>query len=133
MELREKQKLEAIERIKILKFHPNVKKEFEKEDKLNYSENGILYWVDDDMKKYIEQFEEKTKCLVYHVIKNHFGFGTCYSFLYISSYEEEWQLERDDLKYNQPIVYVENVSDDTCSEFGRIGIEPLFGAVIRTA
>ena len=91
------------------------------------------YLKKDNIKKYVQQFEEKTGYLVYHVIKDELPFGLCYSFLYVTSFEEEWKLEREDLKHNVPIAYVKNVSDDTCSEFGRIGIKSVIGGIIRTA
>lgn len=88
--LKKKQVEEAIRRIKLLNLHSNVKNEFEEKGKLNYSENAILLWCDKTIMEYVKVFEERTDCIVYHVIKNHFEFGTCYSFLYVSSHEEDW-------------------------------------------
>lgn len=46
--LRERQMQEALQRMRILKLHPNVILEFTTEHKLNKSfEVGILYWLED--------------------------------------------------------------------------------------
>ena len=43
-----KQKQEAIARMKLLKLHGNVIREFEKEGIVNLSENGgFLYWLNE--------------------------------------------------------------------------------------
>lgn len=75
----------------------------------------------------------ETGYLVYHVIDNPTSIGRMHSYLYVSSNEEEWGQDRQDLIDGCPIVYVENVDDELLSEFGCIGIEPRNGGVIRTA
>lgn len=59
-------------------------------------------------------------------------FGELLSFLYVSQHTEEWEYERRDLKYNCPLVYVANLTDEICSEFGHIEIRPCVGGVIQT-
>ena len=56
----EKKKIEAIARMQQLKLHPNIIKEFEKDNILNLSENGgFLYWLTDEQKSHVEAFENK--------------------------------------------------------------------------
>ena len=124
------QKKEAIERMKILGLHPNVIKDF-KQGILNYSEKGILFWVNDEWKKYIENFEQEYNCLVYHIIHNQTEFGELLTMLYVSDDKEEWSRDRQDLKECCAYAYVENIDDPYCSEIGYVAIKPLFGGVIR--
>ena len=63
MTFKEKQKQEAIARLKMLKVMPNVVKDFEKNGRVYYSErqnkffNAILYWLDNN-EKYVEIVKE---------------------------------------------------------------------------
>lgn len=78
-------------------------------------------------------FSGCNKMVADHVIDNPTSIGRMHSYLYVSSNEEEWEQDRQDLKDGCPIVYVENVDDELLSEFGSIGIEPRNGGVVRTA
>lgn len=130
---RELQKVEAIERMRMLNLHSNVINEFRNQGKVNLSENGgFLYWLDDSQKQLVAEFEKKHNTLVYHVIHNNTVFGEMLAFLYVSDSEEEWEMDREDLKNGIALAYVENVSNKCCSEFGSIGIQPSFGGLIRT-
>ncbi len=129
-----KQKLEAIERMKLLNIYPNTMKEFEKEGIVNLSENGgFLFWLDSEQQAIVNEFEAEYDALVYHVIHSFTEFGELYSLLYVSKHEDEWKDDKDDLKAGYPIAYVKNVDDDFCSEFGSIGIKQQFGGLVRTA
>ena len=131
--LREKQKQEAIERMKMLKIYSQAIKEFEKENVINVSEHGgILFWIDDEQQEMIKRFEEKYNAVVYHVIHNYTEFGELYSLLYVSQHENEWDYDKDDIKHNIALCYVVNKDEENFSEFGSIGIKPQYGGVIRT-
>ena len=131
--LREKQKQEAIERMKMLKIYSQAIKEFEKENVINVSEHGgILFWLDDEQQEMIKRFEEKYNAVVYHVIHNYTEFGELYSLLYVSQHEQEWDYDKDDIKHDIALCYVVNKDEENFSEFGSIGIKPQFGGVIRT-
>ena len=131
--LREKQKQEAIERMKMLKIYSQAIKEFEKENVINVSEHGgILFWLDDEQQEMIKRFEEKYNAVVYHVIHNYTEFGELYSLLYVSQHENEWEYDKDDIKHNIALCYVVNKDEGNFSEFGSIGIKPQYGGVIRT-
>ncbi len=128
-----KQKLEALERMKLLKLNKNIIKEFEKENVVNMSENGgYLYWLDSDQQAIVDDFETKHDALVYHVIHDYTQSGELYALLYVSKYKNEWQDEKKELKCGYALVYVKNVTDDWCSEFGSIGIKPQLGGLVRT-
>lgn len=129
-----KQKTEALKRMKLLKLHSNIIKEFEKEDILNLSENGgFLYWLTDEQKSYVEDFENKYNSLVYHVIHDYTAFGELLTFLYVSDSEEEWETDREELTDGYACAYVKNLDDDCCSEFGGICFKTQYGGLVRTA
>lgn len=131
---REDKKREAIERMKILKLHSNVIRDFREDDKLNMSENGgFLYWLDEAQQELVREFEEQNKALVYHVLHNIVGGDEHLAFLYVSDYEEEWEYDREDLLSGYPLAYVKNLSYDIDSEFGSIGVKPNIGGLCRTA
>lgn len=130
---REQKKVEALERMKLLKLNKNIIKEFEKENVVNMSENGgYLYWLDSDQQAIVDDFETKHDALAYHVIHDYTQFGELYALLYVSKYKKEWQDEKRELKCGYALAYVKNVTDDWCSEFGSIGIKPQLGGLVRT-
>ena len=132
--MKTKQRTEALKRMELLKLHENVIDDFKEIALLNQSEHGgILYWVEGETEKKIREWEEKTGNLVYHVIHDYTEFGELLSLLYVSQYEDEWEMERDDLVDGYPLAYVMNLTDDWCSEYGSIGIRPQWGGVVRTA
>ncbi len=120
--------------MKLLKLHPNIIREFEREDIVNLSENGgFLYWLTDEQKTFVEEFEETNNALVYHVIHNDTEFGELLTFLYVSDDEEEWQCDREELADGYACAYVKNVDDDCCSELGGICFKTQYGRLVRTA
>ena len=132
--MKAKQRTEALKRMELLKLHENVIDDFKEIALLNQSEHGgILYWVEGEMEKKIREWEEKTGNLVYHVIHDYTEFGELLSLLYVSTYEEEWETDREDIQDGYALAYVMNLTDDWCSEYGSIGIRPQWGGVVRTA
>lgn len=132
--MREEQKQEALKRMKLLNLHPTVIDEFAEKDKLNLSEfGGFLYWLDELQQRAVEEFEIEYNALVYHVIHSFTEFGELLTFLYVSSYPEEWSMDVRSLQSGMPVAYVKNLSHDCCSEFGSVGIRPNIGGLIRTA
>ena len=130
---REEQKQEAIARMRYLKLYPQVIKEFEKEELVNYSRGGILYWVEGELYDLMREFEKKHHVMVYHIIENYTDFGRLLSFLYVSESKDEWEYDRNDLTEGYALAYVKNMEDDMCSEFGSIFIENRYGGLVRTA
>lgn len=132
MTTREEMKKEAVARMKSLGMLPQAVKEFEKAGVLEQSENrGVLYWLDDETKEMVSKFEQETGCLVFHVILSHTNIGKMYSLLYVCSEEEEWELDREDLKEGIAIAHVINTTMDI-EESGCIGIKPQIGGLVRT-
>lgn len=144
-DLRQLQKTEAIERLKILqdKFElmETVTKEFEKEDTIYYSEyvnhnfQAILYWVTNE-KKYvnlIKEVEEEKNILVYHAILTPTIDGTKLTLLYVSQQRNEWQKERTELQQGYPLAYCINLADPQMAEFGGIQITGSMGGIRQLA
>lgn len=130
--MKEKQRLEAIERMRMLGIHENAIEEFEEEGKIYKSETiGFLYWLNDEEEKLIKNWEEETGNMAYHAIFNNTLFGRMLSILYVSKYEEEWEFDRRDIENNMPIAYVMNLDDEMLSEAGTIVIKRNIGGLIR--
>lgn len=141
MNLKEKQKMEAIKRLQMLKVMPNVIKDFEKNGRVYYSErqnkifNAILYWLDNEEKfvKIVKEKEKKHDILVYHCQLTHTEFGDLLSLLYVSADEDNWEYERQDIQNGITYCYVANLDCEYDSDWGTIGITPSQGGVLRTA
>lgn len=129
----EEKKAEAKSRLITLKVLPNVIREFDEENKVNASEDGILYWLTDEEKKIVKDFENEHNAVVYHCIRNNTEFGKLLALLYVSDSSEEWQYDNDDLSSGYAFAYVHNFDEPLFSEFGSIGIAPRFGGILRTA
>lgn len=141
-ELREKQKLEAVERLKILEkeylLHTNVRKEFEQDEIIYYSESlggafcGILYWLRNkpEFVNIVKKIEEEKNIYVYHCILNHYrDDGDVLTMLYISSDEDFWKNERQELIDGYPCVCSYSFSFPQFSEFGGITITGVNGGI----
>lgn len=104
-----------------------------KEGKIWESEGfGALYELRPEEQQIIDVFEHEHKGYkVYHMIHNKFEFGECYSILYVSNNEDEWEQDREDIKDGYAFVYVANIDEPYCSEFGSIGIKSQFGGLVR--
>lgn len=119
MEDREEMIQEAIKRMKLLKLHQNVIKEFKEEQRLNKSDlnKGILYWLNEEEQKMIEKLEKKYKFMTYHIIHSYSNLGETYEILFIKDNKEEWKAEMEDLKNGYAMARVEVINCSTNSEF----------------
>lgn len=136
---REMQKKEAIKRLELLEkefegqLNPDILKNF-KEGKPCYSyvaADGTTAYIDpiDNDPGYTEltaEFEEQHEALVYHVIVS----GTMLSFLYVNSYEDEWEFQRK-MSGGVIFAYGYNMLDPELSEFGSIQVSVRNGVLVR--
>ena len=129
----ERKKQEALDRMKMLNLYPNIIKEFQQDNTVNMSELGFLYWLTDEQKEYVSEFETEHDALVYHVIHNYTEFGELLTFFYVSDHEEEWEYDRADLKDGYACAYVKNLDEEAFSEFGSVAFKEQFGGLVRTA
>lgn len=137
---RDKQKIEAIRRMKKLGLMDDVISMFSKEDRLYYSERlnkqypAVLYWLDNEpeYEQMVKDFEEETGYLVYHVILTRTKFGKIIDFLFVSTYEDDWEYE---IERCQDGFYVtsqaNNLTDELLSDMGSIVVRPVIGGLER--
>lgn len=90
---------EAVSRMCRLGMMPQVITKFRKQGTVLKSETvGILYDLNDEEKKAVADWEEKSGGIVYAAILSNMVFGRCLALLYVSAEEEEWELDREDLE-----------------------------------
>ena len=131
--MKEKMFNEALERMEMLKLSRQCINAFKKGKVWESEWIGALYECNDDEMKLIKDFEEGHNCLVYHMIHNKFEFGECYTMMIVTSDEDEWKMDREDLSQGYAFVYVKNIDDDNCSEFGSVAIKSNIGGLIRVS
>ena len=108
---------EAVRRMKALGLFSEAIRVFESEGKVLMSEPpiGAVYTPDDELINIISAFEKEYDALVYHVVRSFTEIGVLDTFLYVSDYQEEWELETPnfDKEHNCFFVscYVENEDD----------------------
>ena len=144
-DLKEQQKQEALNRLKILQMNfelmENVINEFELDNITYYSEyqnklfQGILYYIsnEEEFENAVKNFEIKYNALVYHAILVPTKYGRILSLLYVSPHIEEWANDRNELAEGLPLTYCKNLDDDATSEFGTIQIAKANGGITRIA
>jgi len=133
-----KLKQEAIRRMRKLELHDDGEytclPDFEKNNNVWKSEfYGALYWLDDEEKEIVKQFEEKYKkhnVMVYHCYKAHTQFGEILYMLYVSNQSGEAKDFDVDLKHNIVFCYAANMSDPSLSEFGSAYVKSQFGGIV---
>lgn len=130
---REMKKQEAIKRLKALKIIDDAVRQFEKDDVVMVTEPpmGGLYWLEDEEKEMVRKFEEENNALVYMIVRAFTEFGKMDSLLFVSDYEEEWEMDNEDIIDGYVMSYTVNYDTPWCSEFGSIAVRPTFGGLLR--
>ena len=132
MDFKERQYQQALERMKLLKLDNHCINAFKKGELWESEGKGALYELEENEKEIVKDFNDKNpECLVYHLIHNRFEFGECYTILFVSNYEEEWEKDIEDIKQGYVFGYVKNIDDEWCSEFGTVYVRPIYGGLIR--
>jgi hypothetical protein len=131
---RANKKQEAIKRMEVLNIYAETIKQFEEDGLVSYSVPpiGANYWLTDEQKKVVREFEAEYNALVYFATISVTEFGTLTSFLYVSDYEDEWKMDMNDLKHGYVYAYVYNHDIPEYSEIGCIVVQPRFGGLVRT-
>ena len=130
---REKKKEEAIKRMKALGIIDNAIKQFEEDDIVMVSEPpfGALYWLEDEEKEMVREFEEENNALVYMIVRAFTNFGKMDSLLFVSDYKEDWEMDHDAIVDGYVMSYTKNYDAPECSEMGSIVVKPMFGGLLR--
>ena len=131
--LREIKKQEAIKRLQAMDIIDDAINQFIEDDIVMVSNNpfGILDWLNDDYKKLVAEFEEEYNGLVYIANYCVTKFGRLLSLLYVSDYDEEWEMENEDIAEGYAMVYCINLDCPDFSEFGSIAYESINGGIKR--
>lgn len=126
-------KKEAIKRMEVLDIFSETIRQFEYEGLISYSEPpmGTNFWLDDEQLKAVRKFEEEYNSVVYFGIRAYTEFGTLDAFLYVSDYEEEWEMDNGELKDGYVYAYVYNHDVPEFSEIGLVRVQPRFGGLVR--
>lgn len=138
--LREQQKTEALERMKMLHIMGNVCNALRKSNRIFYSErqgaifDGILYYLDSNKQflEIVKNFEEQNNALVYHCQLCHTSIGDMLTLLFVSCDPNDWKTDKDMLERGEAIAFVYNLSDPYLSELGLVGVAPRNGGITRT-
>lgn len=136
---RENKKEEAIKRMKKMGIFDETIVQFMNDDLVSISEPtpmfgitiGALYWLDDDQKRIVKNFEEEYDALVYLVVRSYTNIGKMDSLFYVSEHKDEWFIDNADLDENYACVYVVNYDMPDCSEFGTIAWKEASGGILR--
>lgn len=135
---KEIKKAEAINRMKELGLFAPCIKAFKNRDEVQLSEpTGGLYEFSSnkELTAKVQEFERKNNALVYHVIHTPMRLDgeamDMYNFLYVSDYQDEWEMDQNDIKEGYALVYVWNKTIDYFSEFGSIAVKEKFGGLVR--
>lgn len=132
---REEKKIEAVKRMKEWGIFDPTIKQFKTEGLISISEPplGAFFWVEGEELKAVREFEEKNDALVYCIVRSYTSIGKMDSYLFVSDYKEEWEMDIADLREGQQLVYVVNHDAPDCSEFGSIGLaRTIAGGLRRT-
>ena len=139
MTLKEKQKAEAIKRMKALKIMSSVIDDFKNKNTIYYSERqnqmfpATLYWLENhpEWVGMAKEFEQRTDSLVYHAQLTHTQVGDLLALMYVSANESEWAEDNELLKEGIMYSMVLNLDDEFCSDLGTIQLKPAMGGVVR--
>ena len=133
---RELKKEEAIKRMQKIKYFGRAKEAFRRSGTVFVNEPpwGAVYDMEPELAERVKAFEEEHNALVYMVVRAMTSFGLMDSLLYVSDYEEEWEMDNDDLRHGYAMTYTINYDAEDCSEFGSIGFRMGSGAgMVRVA
>ena len=130
---REIKKSEAIKRLKAMDIIEDAIIQFVQEDTVMVSENpfGMLYWLNDEQKQLVKEFEEEYNGLVYLANYCNTEFGRLLALFYVSDYNEEWEMDNYDIEDGYACVYCINLDCPDFSEFGSIAFMPTNGGIKR--
>lgn len=134
---RDKKKIEALARMKMLGVHPEIIRQFEEKDQVSISDSvlGTLHFVSNTELDFVQEFEETYNALVYMVVHSYTDFGEMDCCLYVSDHKDEWEDDRENIVCpdNGLLAYAYNYDMPDCSEIGYIGILKSPSGVLRRA
>ena len=135
MASKEEMKNEAIRRLQAMNIYkPYINGFKAKAQKVCFYENFGGYWVyqEPEIEAKMKELEEKNGCTVYAITHEMYEFGECWSFLFVSKYDEEWdyEFEQSNGANFYADAYVWNSSDDFV-DYGSIVVQSFGGGLRR--
>ena len=131
---KEEQKEEAIKYMELMHLDTEVIRLF-KEDGVIFTcraGDGVPEPTDEKTLELIRLLEAENGFLVYLSVASECAFGVMDSFLIVSKYREDWQMEKVDIQDGYVMTYTVNHTYPECSEMGSIGFERTkTGGIIR--
>ena len=118
--MREKQKAEAAMRLKLMGVPEDIQKKFVEDSTVMYCRGGHYCPCKEGLIAEIREFEQLHDATVFLAVRWFTMFGTLDSLLFVGKYEEEWPLEREDIKGGYALSYTINREYPDCSEMGSI-------------
>ena len=124
---------EAIKRMKMMQILPEAIRQFKDAGKVMVSEPpfGALYYITEKERQEVAKFEQEYNALVYHVVRTYTNFGQLDSWLFVSNYPEEWDMENANIKRNIVFTWTINRDVDWMSDMGSIAFRPANGGLLR--
>ena len=125
-------KEEALSRLRLLEIDGIAIDNFDKIGKITcfdwpYNKKPIP----EEVLQKAKETEKKYGITFYIATFNETMFFDMYSFLYVSSNESDWELDKEELRHGQTYAWVYNVAHPEMSEIGSIQISSKNGALIR--
>ena len=135
MATKEEMKAEAIRRLQELDIYkPYIAGFKTKAQKVCFFERFGGYWVwqEPEIESKMKEIEEKCGCMVYAITHEMFDFGECWSFIFVSDEEDEWEYEFEHSGGNNFNVSAKvwNMADDFV-ESGSVGVKSFGGGLKR--
>lgn len=131
-DLRERQKAEAVTRLKLMGIREDVRRSFEESGTVMLCKGGRFHPAAPELAEEIRSFEAAHTAAVFLAVRMHSVFGTLDALLFVGKYEEDWEAEKASVKAGYAMSYTINRDYPKCSEMGSIAfrITP-DGAIVR--
>lgn len=131
----EKKKAEAVSRMKKMDIFGPAREKFRRSNKVMISEPpfGGLYYLNDAQMEVVKKLEKENNALVYLVVRSFVEDMEMESYFYVSDYEDEWEMDNDDIRDGYAMTWTQNLTYPEFSEFGSICFRSTGGGVLRTA
>ena len=130
-DFRKRQKMEAMEWMMLMGVREDVLRAFT-DGALMLCENGLYRPLSESEMEDVRQFEQDHDSVVYLSVRMETNFGTLDALLFVSKYEEDWELSREDAQCGYALSYCINRNYPECSEMGSIAFRvTVDGGIIR--
>ena len=109
-----------MEWLKLMGIREDVRRKFNEDETVMLCSDGRYSPITESMVNEIRQFEQDHNATVFLAVRMQSAFGNLDALLFVGKYEEEWELEREDIKSGYAMSYTINRDYPECSEMGSI-------------